>query len=244
MSVDDFMTYLEIINYWEGEEFYQVLQFCEEKRNQTIDEYLTCIQKNLLIKDIKTSIELSTYLPVNLSSNNYMTFHYVLDANSMPQLDDQDMNMSMTIQHQGPNNDEPEVSTSESVTLRLINKTITYKDKVYKICDSFLELVKNVEKYVRLKRNLMEFQQNIEEKMCELIGFYAWYSQKTLTSTKNGPPKTLKNYCTFFSTLMLLKEIFNNLGITNKKRDKTRVQLSDCQTQLSKSITMTPFMTI
>ena len=63
--------------------------------------------------------------------------------------------------------------------------------------------------------------------MCELIGFYAWYNQKTLTSPKNGA-KTLKNYCTFYSTLMLLKEILSNLGLTNKKIEKTKVQLNDC----------------
>jgi DNA repair exonuclease SbcCD ATPase subunit len=127
--------------------------------------------------------------------------------------------------------------------LRLINKNINYRDKVYKICDSFLELIKNIEKYVKIKAALPDFEQNIEEKLCELIGFYAWYNQKTLTNPKNGT-KTLKNYCTFFSTLLLLKEIFENLALTNKKIEKTKAQLKDCESQLSKSISMTPFMTI
>lgn len=55
---------------------------------------------------------------------------------------------------------------AQSVTLRLMNKNITYKDKIYKICDSFLELIRSIERYVKLKVNLPEFAQNIEEKMC------------------------------------------------------------------------------
>lgn len=79
--------------------------------------------------------------------------------------------------------------------------------------------------------------------MCELIGFYAWYNQKNLVNSKAGA-KTLKNYCTFYSTILLLKQILSNLEITNKKIEKTKVQLNDCETQISKSITMTPFMTV
>ena len=67
-------------------------------KNNKIDEYLTAIQKNLLIKDIKVAIEQSSYLPVNVSSNNYMTFLYILSPNSTPQLED-DINMSVTMNY-------------------------------------------------------------------------------------------------------------------------------------------------
>ena len=56
-------------------------------KNNKIDEYLTAIQKNLLIKDIKVAIEQSSYLPVNVSSDNYMTFLYVLSPNAAPQVE-------------------------------------------------------------------------------------------------------------------------------------------------------------
>lgn len=54
----------------------------------------------------------------------------------------------------------------------------------------------------------------------------------------------MKNYCTFFSTLLFLKEIMNSLNITNKKLDKTRIQLAECEAQISKTITLTPYMMI
>lgn len=43
------------------------------------------------------------------------------------------------------------------MTLRLINKNIFYKSKIYKICDSFLELIKHIERYVKLKEHLEGF---------------------------------------------------------------------------------------
>lgn len=76
------------------------------------------------------------------------------------------------------------------------------------------------------------------------MGFYAWYNQKNITSNKNGGGKTLKNYCTFYSTLLFLKEILPSLLIVNKKMDKTKIQLNECDSQIAKAITMTPFMMI
>lgn len=80
-----------------------------------------------------------------------MTFHYLISPNTVPHFED-DVNMSVTFQL----DDLPEEGKKE-VTLRLINKNIIYNDKTYMVCDSFLELVKNVERYQRLKGSLPDF---------------------------------------------------------------------------------------
>ena len=80
--------------------------------------------------------------------------------------------------------------------------------------------------------------------MCELIGFFAWYNQKILTNGKSQNKKTVKNCCVFYSSLLLLKAILNTLGISNKKIEKTQLQIKDAQTQLTNSIAMTPYLTI
>lgn len=61
--------------------------FCQKLKNDKIDEYLTAMQKNLLIKDLKIAIEQSSYLPVNVSSDNYMIFHSMLSPGASPQLE-------------------------------------------------------------------------------------------------------------------------------------------------------------
>jgi len=61
--------------------------FCQKLKNDKIDEYLTAMQKNLLIKDLKIAIEQSSYLPVNVSSDNYMIFHSMLSPEASPQLE-------------------------------------------------------------------------------------------------------------------------------------------------------------
>lgn len=104
-------------------------------------------------------------------------------------------------------------------------------------------MIKHVERYIKLKSALTDFGQNIDEKMCEIIGFYAWFNGKHLNSSKHGA-KTLKNYCTFYSTLLFLREIVPVLLPASKKSDKTKVQLDECEGQIAKTITMTPFMMV
>jgi len=58
------------------------------------------------------------------------------------------MNMSLTVNY------ELDEAEEKEVVLRLINKNIYFKNKIYKICDSFLNLIKDIERYVRLKQHL------------------------------------------------------------------------------------------
>lgn len=61
--------------------------------------------------------------------------------------------------------------------------------------------------------------------MCEIIGFYVWFNSKNINNNKNTA-KTLKNYCTYYSTLLFLEEILEGLGLVNKKVEKTKTQLN------------------
>jgi len=74
-----------------------------------------------------------------------MIFHFLLTPNN-PYEDE--MNMSLTVNY------ELDEAEEKEVVLRLINKNIYFKNKIYKICDSFLNLIKDIERYVRLKQHL------------------------------------------------------------------------------------------
>lgn len=65
----------------------------------------------------------------------------------------QEMDMSMTLNEPPPAHDD---------TLRIINHNVYYKNKKYKLCDSFLPLTVHLTKYNTLKETLPEFQDNIE----------------------------------------------------------------------------------
>lgn len=54
------------------------------------------------------------------------------------------------------------------------------RGKVYFVCDTFLNLTWYVSKYLQLRSLLDEFTENIDEKVCELVGFYVWYNKKVL----------------------------------------------------------------
>ena len=118
-----------------------------------------------------------------------------------------------------------------------------FNQQKYYICDSFMPLLNHIHKYVTLIHQVPEYQLNIEEKICEIIGFYAWFNSKNLGNTKTHT-KTLKNYCSFYSTLRLLKRVLECLKIEGKKGEKTRGQLEEEDGKLVKTISMTPFLMI
>ena len=49
---------------------------------------------------------------------------------------------------------------------KIIDKKIIYKRDEFFICESFVALVKELEKYLQLREVLVEFNSNIEEKIC------------------------------------------------------------------------------
>lgn len=126
---------------------------------------------------------------------------------------------------------------------KIIDKRIIYKRDEFFVCDSFLALVKELEKYLQLREVLSEFNSNIEEKICEVVGFYVWYNMKNINKTgPNVKSKTLKNLCNIYSTISFLELIFTEqLNLSNKKYPKTLDQFTDFFKSLDNSIMMTPF---
>ena len=81
-SVEDFMVYLQLLDYWESEDIDEVVEFCQDTRARKVEEFLTLTQKELLIRELKQTIEQSKYVPVKLSSEHYPVLYGLLVGES------------------------------------------------------------------------------------------------------------------------------------------------------------------
>ena len=91
----------------------------------------------------------------------------------------------------------------------------------YKVCDSFLPLAHFLAAYLHSKVQHTDLTPKVDEKICELIGFYIWYNKKILfgSSTISGQKKTIRNLCMTANICTLLLKILDILAIdTNQKK--------------------------
>lgn len=75
-SISDFLLYLNLIEYWLDvcDDVYENLS---KLKLSITDEFLTMLQKNALVNELKISIDESIYTPFGISSIHINSFYYV-----------------------------------------------------------------------------------------------------------------------------------------------------------------------
>ena len=115
----------------------------------------------------------------------------------------------------------------------------------YKICDSFVPFCHYLGAYLHSKFQNPDLLEKIDEKICELVGFYIWYNKKVLfgVSTIGGQKKTIRNLCMTTNICNLLLKIMDILAISSnqKKVDKVLNDLIMIKGEIDKEIGMVPF---
>lgn len=98
------------------------------------------------------------------------------------------------------------------------------------MCDSFLPLAHYLAAYLHSKSQNEALAAKIDEKICELIGFYIWYNKKILFGVVvNGQKKTIRNLCMVANICNLILKILDILNITSNQKKLDKV-LNDLMT--------------
>lgn len=86
-----------------------------------------------------------------------------------------------------------------------------------------------------MKVHFPELTKKIDEKVCEIIGFYSWYCKK-MAIGKDNSKKILKNIFVFKQLCLLLKAIFDILNISSvpKKIEKLEKDFEALTTEANK----------
>lgn len=123
---------------------------------------------------------------------------------------------------------------------KIIDKVVIIEGEHYKLCDSFLPLCHYLGAYLHSKSQYPELISKIDEKICELVGFYIWYNKKITLA--NGPNKTISSLCMGVSLCRMLLKIMEILGITNipKKVDKVLTDLATIKAEMEKELGLLP----
>lgn len=179
-SLEEVCELLNIADFWVNEDYLE--EDLHVLRVKMLEEYLLGIHKNILVSDLKKAIEESDFNPISITSEYFMTFDFILSWGEKDEVEElipfhnHALEMSMSLYGEKPMNS----------LFRIIDKKIIMEGKEYKVCDSCLRLLVVVERYLRVKSAFPEMGKNADEKVCEVIGFYLWYSKKVLLNSTNG----------------------------------------------------------
>lgn len=90
-----------------------------------------------------------------------------------------------------------------------------------------------MERYLQIKVMFNELEKNIDEKICEVVGFYLWYNKKLLL---NQTDKSIRSVCLFVSVCELMEKIMSILTINTvpKKVTKTTADILNIKEDLRK----------
>lgn len=91
--VEDFITQINLIQYWLIEEEYELYEPLQQLKKARVEDQLLRIQKHLLLTEIRNSIDVSTFLPVSVTSESYLIFHLLFSG----KWENEDANMSLSV---------------------------------------------------------------------------------------------------------------------------------------------------
>lgn len=189
VSVDyqTFLKYLSVMDYWinnDSELAYYNINSLEQTRKELLETYITNLHKQTMTVELKRSMELDIFQPVQIPSDYYQQLEYLFNRNqadeSMNALD-ATVNMSIRWDRKKAKAVDLEDTTTTN-QVRVLHRCLDINGQSFQVPQSFLLFIEMLEEYSQMSVCIPDYKHNLEEKVMELMGFYNWYMRELIVN--------------------------------------------------------------